>query len=263
MFARVAGRVPLVALLAGLLAAVPSPRAEAALIVVPTAQTVLEGTSNNGFPFNIGFFSLGSQRYQQVYDAGQFFALVPGGGLITDIAFRPDAGAGPFSTILPGVRIDLSTTAAPPDGLSTIFAANVGADNTTVYGGPGGAPLPLSSSFTGPPGGPKAFDIVIPLTTPFFYDPAFGNLLLDVYNFGGGTTVQFDAQDAVGDPISRVFTVAGGVGSPVADGSPLFFTNGLITQFSTTPAAVPEPGTLALTALGMLGLVGYLRKRKP
>ena len=57
------------------------------------------------------------------------------------------------------------------DGLNPCnFANNVGADDTIVHSGS----LFLSSAFTGPAGGPKGFDILIHLTTPFTYDPASG-----------------------------------------------------------------------------------------
>jgi hypothetical protein len=49
---------------------------------------------------------------------------------------------------------------------------------------------------------------VITLLTPFLYDPALGNLLLDVRNFSGGLTTQFDAQRVENDSISRVLTTA-------------------------------------------------------
>src|SRR5205823_2210425 len=153
-------------------------------IVVPNSNATVEGNIANSFPFNIADFSLSSQRYQQVYSAAQF-AAVSGPQLVTQIAFRPDASAGSaFTATLPNVQINLSSTSKAPDGLSTTFASNVGADDTIVHSGP----LALSSAFSGPAGGPKAFDIVITLTTPFRYDPAAGNLLLDVRNFGGGHT---------------------------------------------------------------------------
>jgi hypothetical protein len=137
------------------------------------------------------------------------------------------------------------------------FATNVGADNTTVYGDADGEPLSLSSSFTGPAGGPKDFDIIINLTTPFLYNPTLGNLLLDVRNFSGGTTTAFDVQNAAGDSIARVYTQTSGVNSPIADTGN---TAGLVTRFTT--AAVPEPGTMALFGSGVLALVFTVRRRR-
>jgi hypothetical protein len=217
-------------------------------VIVPSAETSVEGSTNNGFPFNITAFGQTSQRYQQVYSSSEF----SGPFLITDIEFRPDAQSGAaFSSTLSSIQIDLSTTTAAVDGLSSTFAANVGPNDTVVYSGP----LTLSSSFTGPAAGPKDFDIVIVLQTPFLYDPALGNLLLDVRNFDGGSTTQFDAEFLPDDSISRVFTFDTGVSSPT--GTP--DTLGLITSFSGS-AAVPEPGTLALVGLAVAGLAWRRRK---
>jgi hypothetical protein len=215
-------------------------------VIVPSAETSVEGNSNNSFPFNIAAFALSSQRYQQVYGSSEF----SGPFLITDIEFRPDAFTGAaFSSTLSSIQIDLSTTAAAVDGLSSTFAANVGSNDTVVFSGP----LTLSSSDTGPAGGPKTFDIVIVLQTPFLYDPALGNLLLDVRNFGGGFTTSFDAQSTIGDSVSRVFSLTG-ASSPTGNTDTL----GLITSFSGS--AVPEPGTLALVGLGAAGLAWRRRK---
>jgi hypothetical protein len=229
--------------------------AEAAVVITPSGQTFTEGGTGNFFPFSLGQDTSevpsGTQRYQQVYNASEFSGLVPGGEFITQLAFRPDIDgnfAGPFTATLPSIRIDLSTVAAGADGLSSTFANNVGANDTIVYGGVTGAALSISSSFTGPVNGPKNFDIIINLTTPFFYNPAAGNLLLDVRNFGGGSTALFDAQATPSDSVSRVATMGSGVGSPTAD---LNDTLGLVTKFTT---AVPEPGALGLIGAGLLGL---------
>jgi hypothetical protein len=114
--------------------------------------------------------------------------------------------------------------------------------------------LSLSSSFTGPVGGPKAFDIVTTLETPFLYDPSGGNLLLDVRNFSNTTTTQFDAHNAAGDSISRVY-YANDANAATADSGN---SAGLIAQFTF----IPEPGTLPLVGLSVMGLLALVRRKK-
>jgi len=162
-------------------------------LVVPNASANVEGNINNTYPFNIGAITM---RYQQVYAAAEFATMPAGGALITGIAFRPDGVWGGFSTTLPAIQIEFSTTASAPDGLSATFTNNPGPNNAVVFNGP----LTLSSAAAG---SPRAFDIIIPLTTPFFYNPAAGNLLLDLRNIGGGLTTQFDAVSTLGDAVSR------------------------------------------------------------
>jgi len=218
-------------------------------VVVPNGNAMVEGNSNNGYPFDLGQTGLTSQRYQQVYAASQF----GGGGLITQIIFRPDAFAGQaFTSTLPDIQIDLSTTSAADDGLSSTYANNVGADDTVVFAR---GPLTLSSAFTGPPNGPKDFDIIITLTTPFFYNPANGNLLLDVRNFGGGSTTFFDAVSPLGDGVSRVFN------QNVNDATGTTDSLGLVTGF----VIVPEPSSAAMLLAGggtLLAWFGGCRRRQ-
>ncbi len=211
-------------------------------IAVPGDLASVEGNAALGYPLNIGFFNFSSQRYQQVYDASQF-TLMPGGGYITAISFRVNGTLGPFTSTLPDVQLDLSTTPKTPGGLSLTFADNIGADDTVVYRR--GA-LTLSGSGGGKP---NPFDVTITLTTPFHYNPAQGNLLLDMRNFGGGQTTQLDATSQYGDILSRVFTDVSGVNSAVADGSA---NSGLVTQFTVE---APEPSTTALLALGLAVLL--------
>ena len=233
-----------------LLGAINPAHAITPTVVVPNGDANVEGNSNNGYPFDLGGVGLTSQRYQQVYAASQFSGIPSGGGLITEIVFRPDAfSGGAFMSTLPDMQIDLSTTSARDDGLSTTFANNVGADDTVVFG-PG--PLMLSSSFTGPPNGPKDFDIIITLTTPFHYNPANGNLLMDVRNFGGGTTTFFDAAFTTGDGSSRVYSTD--VNSPTGSAD----TEALITGF----VIVPEPNTAAMLLLGGGTLLAWCRRRQ-
>jgi PEP-CTERM motif len=215
--------------------------AQAHAVVVPNDLTSVEGNSGVGGGLNT--------RYQQVYAASDFTGAI----FISEIAFRPTEGSLPLAPMtITGVRFDLSTTSASPDNLSTTFAANVGADNTTVFSGN----WTRSSASTGPAGGPLDFDIILTLTTPFLYDPALGNLLLDVRNPSSQLlfTGIYDAHVEVGDAVSvisgDVNATTGQVG--FAGGGSI----GLVTRFSAV--SVPEPGTLTLLAIG--GLLFAMKK---
>jgi hypothetical protein len=186
-------------------------------ITTPGAVATTEGNFDNLYPFNGAPI-----RYQQVVSATEFSG---GAGWINQIVLRPDASSGAaFSETLTNVQINLSTTKTPINGMSKTFAKNVGSDETIVWQGA----LPLSSAFSGPGGGPMAFDIVINLQTPFFYDSTQGNLLLDVRNFSGGSTTQMDAQDAP-DTTARVWSLD--PNATTADGSDPFPSAGLVLQF--------------------------------
>ena len=251
MFAQIKRRTLAVAVAALLVGMTANARAD--FVVAPNANANVEGDGNNGFPFNIQDFGISTMRYQQVYDSSQFSSL-GGPKLITEIIFRPDAQSGQaFSSTLSSIQIDLSTTSAAPGGLSNTFANNVGADDKVVYGL---GSLSLSSAFTGPANGPKDFDIVINLTTPFLYDPSKGNLLMDVRNFGGGSTTQFDAvqNSSVTD---RVWNT--NVNSGTATSSGLYE---LVTEFAYTSSAVPEPATLVPAISGVLFVLGCVLRRR-
>lgn len=219
-------------------------------VVVPNANTNVAGDSGNSFPFNITPFSQSSQRYQQVYASTQFSSITSP-MFIYAISFRvsPTSGSS-FSSTLPSMQINLSTTGLAPDALDSSFGSNVGGNDTQVFSGP----LTLSSTNTGGP--PPSFDIVIPLQTPFIYDPAVGNLLMDVRNFGGGTTTFFDTVTDSVDSVSRVFTFDTGVGSSTG----ITDSFGLVTQFSF--AAIPEPTTWALIGVCTAGASVYTWNRR-
>jgi len=137
-------------------------------------------------------------RIQQVYNANMFPTRVTE---ITHIYWRPDHFyGGPFSVTINHIQINLSTTGIMPDAMNGSYAANVGADDTMVFDGP----ITVSSSFLGPAAGPKEFDIGIPLTTPFFYNPEQGNLLLDIRNFSGSSAALLSGFGSPSDGVSRM-----------------------------------------------------------
>jgi hypothetical protein len=189
----------------------------AASLTVPGAVKTTEGNFDNLYPFNGDPI-----RYQQVITATEFNG---GAGWIGQIRLRPDGASGAaFSETLSDIQINLSTSSKSPSTLNKTFAKNVGSDDTIVYQGA----LPLSSAFSGAAGGPMAFDIIIPLQTPFFYDSSQGNLLLDVRNFSGGRTTQMDAQDAP-DSTARVWSLD--PNATTGNSADPFPSAGLVLQF--------------------------------
>ena len=208
----------------------------------PNAAASVEGNLDSNLPFAVALYSFSSMRYQQVYGSAEFASIL-GPRLITAIAFRPDAVTGiAFTEALTNIQISLSTTQAQPDSLSTVFANNVGADNTLLHSGP----LVLSSAFTGPVGGPKDFDVTINFANPFLFDPSLGRLLLDVRSFAGGSIRPFDAFFVANDSVSRVMTFIGQ--NATSTSGNVVDTLGLATRF--TFQAIPEPSAMLLAVLG-------------
>ncbi len=137
---------------------------------------------------------------QTVYGASQF---PPYPVVITELRWRPDSiTGGPLTDNVPNIQINLSTTATNADHMSSTFSKNVGTNDTVVFSG---AMIALTS-FTTLSNGTKAFDISLPLQTPFTYDPSKGNLLVDLRNFSGGTANLYNNTASTStDTVSRVF----------------------------------------------------------
>lgn len=201
-------------------------------LVVPNEWTAVQGDTGNLLPL----FSAQPIRYQQVFDASQFSRLNPGGGLINRIAFRGHGPGVPFTGTVAQLQVNLSTTQKSPDSLSSTFADNVGPDDTQVFS----SPLQTAVTFTGDP---KNFDVVVNFTTPFFYNPAKGNLLLDIRNSQGGVEVppsdqELDGTSASGDSVSRVYNLGDVTAANAGQngGVDEKDTYGLITQFNAINA---------------------------
>ena len=200
------------------------------------------GNSESSVPLTIP--EANSARYQQVYAASEF-SRIPNGGFISKLFFRPagDVGVGGIE-----IQVNLSTTTRQPDSLSTTFADNVGVDDTVVY--PRGDFTLLGQ----PPGG--FFSVVMPLQRQFLYDPAQGNLLLDIRVFRGyprspGENPVMDVHTVMGDSVSRVWGDLNASTALIAD------TTGLVTVFEVTP--VSEPSAIALLGIGIF-CAGVVRK---
>jgi hypothetical protein len=245
------------------------------MIVAPGANAAGEGSISNFYPFAIDIDDPGnpqfnanpltSQRYQQVY-ASSLFGAYASPLSIQRISFRPDqALGGAFTATLSDIQINLSTTRQTMAELTNRFADNVGSDDTIVVNR---SSLTLSSSFTGPAGGPKDFDIHVDLDTPFLYDPSQGNLLMDVRNYGGvdgdpPLTMVFDAE-WMDEDIYRIYSChpsLAGVDDEFAWFDP--GAMGLVTQFTFTSSDVvpiPVPGAALLGVVG-LSCAGWRMRR--
>jgi hypothetical protein len=116
-------------------------------------------------------------RLQQLYEAAEFSAL-GGPVLITGYAARPhSAQSTPASVSIAGFDCWLSTTSRTVSTLSSTFAHNRGADQTLVASSD--AAFVIATANLPGAGSVKEFDIVQMFSTPFRYDPAEGNLLME------------------------------------------------------------------------------------
>ena len=188
--------------------------------------------SDNSYPFGWPATASGSE-YQQVYSRTQFAQPIT----ITGLEFYNTQYNSGTSAIQSGTwTIDLSTTSADWNTLSTAFAANTGADNTTVFSGNLAQPWAFGDT------------LKILLSTPFTYDPTHGNLLMDIVPTGLGTAnnIAFDANSG-NQYLGRVYPTSGRDNGL-----------GLVTGFDYSD--VPEPSSLALFGLGAAA-VGLARRR--
>jgi hypothetical protein len=216
------------------------------LIVPPEAATGNDGNSSLA-PFSTTM----SGRFQQVYNASVFAAVVPPeGGIIREIRFRSDANGLPFDSQIGNLQINLSTTSRTVDSLSSVFGDNLGGNDQIVFG-------PAPYRIRG--GSGEGFSTFIALPNPFYYNPAAGNLLVDFRILSGTGNLpaggMFDAFNVGGDSVSSVLAFGSSLPSSGSASS-----LGLATVFLIAP--VPEPTSYALLLMGV-AVFHFWRKRKP
>lgn len=212
--------------------------ASAASLVTGASESV-EGNSNNNWPFG------GGNPYQQIYDSSYF----SGPMTISGLAFRTDQFAsGTFALSMSNISITLSTSNFDWLSASSSIAANTGADAVSVFAGAKSFNISTVNSPA------KPFDVIFDFANTFDYDPANGDLAVNIAVSGYSETPNGHYLDAQSGPgMTRIF--GGGQSKSF----------GLVTQFTYEPAStvVPLPAALPLMAggLGLLGVMGWRRKK--
>ena len=167
-----------------------------------------------------------------------FSLLGTNGGYITSVAFRLAGNAfGNTNSFTYPMMVSLSSTPLAVNSLHGSFVDNLGADNQVVYSSNwnmGVFPRPNSL---------LEFHYVIPFSTPFFYNPTNGNLLLDIQittyvntNSGAGPAI-LDYNNYPG--MCRVFGF-GNESTPAPTNGGVFTSSGLLTEFGVTPVSSPS-----------------------
>ena len=163
-------------------------RVGAAILALVLSQDVLSQASGQGIqvvspslyvdmeaPSSTGNFSDGGIS-QRLFPASDFESLPPGFQTITQLALRPTHEVSAPRTVTFGnATVRLATTTIIPPNLSFWFANNIPQDATVVIDGD----VTVSTANIGPPNGPREFDYIFELETPFNYSSSDGNLIMD------------------------------------------------------------------------------------
>ena len=243
--------VTALAIAASLAASATSASAQFGNFVIPPANAAVEGGANVSAPLQGGQATI-----QMLWAASNLVGVGPGN--IAGIWFRLDGGAASYpmgAYSWASYTMSMRTTSGP---LTTNLTANE-AGATVVRSGP----LSLASgAFTGG-ATPNAFSFFIPFSTPFFYGG--GDLFLSIRHGDGAVAFQNASIDAtVTAPTDLLSAIAFASGETATTGTLVGGSNGggpfgfaVIAQIQV----VPEPATVALVGIGLLGLVAVAKRR--
>lgn len=224
------------------LAMAGSPKAET--LVIPTGAETRENVYNITLPFS----SPGDIRSQQIYSPSLFPVLpAPGQAYQLDgVAFRLSSHSiGGFSSqaTFDRVEVRISSSSGP---FTSSLNQNHSANMIVVYD--------QRTTLQGrvPPGTtPSEFDLHLSFSTPFYYSPSDGSLVLEVRKYGGRSPI---LSTLAGADIPGVTYYYGTIDGSFTDTSGRI---GLETRFQYQ--VVPEPSFFVLLAFAMCILLAVRR----
>jgi hypothetical protein len=205
-----------------------------ASVLLGSSITIGSDNAANDFPFSGPFFGYAGTDYQEAYASTDFSGPIEITGIDFFLGddFTGTLYAGTYTLSLSVITSDIGSLS------STDLSSNLGSDNTVFETVTLSGAAPSTLTFTG---------------TPFTYNPADGNLLLDISVAGGkgGSTAAYEDNNGVGTAIARYQNFGMGNGDGL----------GLVTEFDSNvgQATTPEPASLSLL-LGC-GLAGLLVRR--
>lgn len=181
-------------------------------------------------------------RTQELWSASYFSDLPPGGAWLIGMASRLDKSVTAESAFSQNLELSISTS--PRDTISLTYDENVGDDVVQAFVGIDAGETAVSGGSVNP------FALPLMFETPFFYDPAKGDLLMDYKIDGGFGNFVFDSHE-LGRPVGNFGPINGRVASTRV-------TDHIITQFVFD---VPEPSTFVLSVIPLGLLLHWIRNR--
>lgn len=218
--------------------------------VIPAAYAAAEAASSTSNPWrNL----VTSTRVQYCYDASLFAPTGPGPIVITGIRWRANAATnsltwtgGTFGHVV----VDVSTCATDYLTVSGTFDANHGADRTNVRTGA----VVVQPGFGNGTGVPGPWFVDLTFDTPFLYDPAAGDFLIDIgtdiTTWSGGTSALADneslASSTLGSRVLDTTAFDAATGTVALDQAPVIelsysAATGLVPSFTATPVRGTSP----------------------
>lgn len=229
-------------ILAASAALLPCTSTLAQTVVVPIAGVGTELNSSTSYFVNPCLNASCSIRVQYFYAASEFLNQgITAPIVINTVSWRANGGTVHAGGVThPSLQVQMSTaTAGAILAPNPTFATNHGGDLTSVYGPASVTTLATTGS------SPNGNIIVLPLSTPFIYDPNAGDLVVDCSNQGGvaGTGLNHDQT-----------TLAGALGARIWD-----FTPNATVQ---TPASGNnQPGIVIQMELGYTPVSGAFAQK--